>query len=148
MPYSRTVDWEQLSSDTLQNITGGSSSFVFWTKTCRDCNFFLQLGNPSDQKYQIVFGGWGNGKATIHKCEHIGQCENQMDSYVEKNLLSCIEFRSFWLSWQSGVISIGKGVVVGDQQFMSWTPQAPIVVNYVSISPYTSNVGTWLFAVR
>ncbi len=146
-PSSPTYDWEQLSSDTLQNITGGSSSFVFWAKQSKQSiNFRLrshQLGDNSGQNYEIVFGGWGNSKSVIRECT---TCSN-LEFHVEHNIISDTEFRPFWLSWDSGVISAGKGVVVGDQQFLSWTAPiaTPPVVNYVSISPWKNSIGTWLF---
>ncbi|XP_067665645.1 uncharacterized protein [Haliotis asinina] len=141
-PNTKRYIFKQLASKTLQVITGGTSTMLFLVKACHDANFALHT-YPYMYiiAYEVAFGGHENTKSFITGCL---QCMN-MAVHHESSIVSCNEYRPFWLSWKNGVISAGKGLVGGRQQFMKWAPVTPIVINHVSISTYVKNPGTWLF---
>ncbi|XP_067665680.1 uncharacterized protein [Haliotis asinina] len=144
-PSTKEYTFKQIPTSTLQSITGGTSTVVFLVKTCFDANFalhtFLNMSTDASAMYELSIGGFSNMKSVIRGC---WLC-SVTDSHVEPSIVSCNEYRSFWLSWKNGVISVGKGPVAGSQLFMQWAPTAPIVINHVSISTYLNNPGTWLF---
>ncbi|XP_046556880.1 uncharacterized protein LOC124266111 [Haliotis rubra] len=142
-PSIGTYTFQQISTSNFQTITGGTSTLVFLVKTCHDANFALHT-NPNTYAtamYEVSFGGHGNSRVFINGCLLF----NNKASLFESSIVSCNDYRPFWLSWKNGVISAGKGVVAGSDQFMEWTPASPIVINHVSVSTYVNNPGTWLF---
>lgn len=57
--------------------------------------------------------------------------------------LSCTEFKEFWISWFGGYISIGSGLIALENFFMSTPNVMNYQINYVGISTYLGESGTW-----
>ncbi|XP_067673785.1 uncharacterized protein [Haliotis asinina] len=145
-PSISTYTFQQISTSNLQAITGNTSTLVFLVKTCFDANIALHT-NPntySAAMYEVSFGGHGNSRSSINGCLQCGS----MAFLYESSIVSCNEYRPFWISWKNGVISGGKGLVAGSNKFMEWAPNSPIVINHVSLSTYINNPGTWLFLAQ
>ena len=60
-----------------------------------------------------------------------------------RGYLSCSEYRTFWIGWSSGEIYVGRGDVIGKNQFMSWTNPDPFPINYMFVSTGQGAVGAW-----
>jgi Farnesoic acid 0-methyl transferase len=54
------------------------------------------------------------------------------------NILDANEFKSFWISWINGTISVGQGIIVGSSSFMTYTDPSPSAVNYIALSGYNT----------
>ncbi|XP_067665633.1 C3 and PZP-like alpha-2-macroglobulin domain-containing protein 8 [Haliotis asinina] len=141
-PSTSIYTFQLIPTSSLQTITGGTSTVVFLVKTCHDAIFVLHTyPNSYTPVIEVAIGGDNNMRSFVHGC--IGCAFTEY--HDESSILSCNEYRPFWLSWRDGVISVGKGLVAGGQRFLQWTPTTNIVINYVSISTYVNNPGTWLF---
>ncbi|XP_046356480.2 uncharacterized protein LOC124135256 [Haliotis rufescens] len=142
-PFLNTYTFQQIPASRLRKITGGTSSIVFLVKACHDANIALHTRpNTTDtDAYEIIVGGWTNTFSCIRRCFFCPL----IDSYKESSILSCHEYRPFWLSWKKDVISVGKGQIVGHQTFIESAPSSPIVINHVSVSAFKRNHAMWLF---
>ncbi|XP_048251802.1 uncharacterized protein 5-like [Haliotis rufescens] len=142
-PVLRTYTFQQIPASSFRKVTGGSSTLVFLVKTCHDANIALHThpNKTNTDAYEIVVGGYANSKSFIRRCRGCAQMAPCYESFI----LSCNEYRPFWLSWKKDVISIGKGQTVGHQTFMELVPSSPIVINHVSVSAYIGNHALWLF---
>lgn len=52
------------------------------------------------------------------------------------HILDADAFRTFWISWSGGKISVGEGIDIGQQTFMSFADPKPVNVNYISVSAW------------
>ena len=71
-----------------------------------------------------------------------GKSSNTEEDIDTPEILSCDEFRTFWISWDNGLIAIGTGAWVGYTEFISWQDPEPDGVGYLSISGW-SQVVEW-----
>lgn len=63
-------------------------------------------------------------------------------------LLSCNEFKRFWVSWEASAvttIALGHGSLVGTDVIVTQSLDNVLDVNHVSIASYLNTVGTWVF---
>ncbi|XP_046564872.1 uncharacterized protein LOC124273641, partial [Haliotis rubra] len=118
-------------------------SFKFKVRASNDAHVALlqEDGVTNRNIYEIVIGGWGNTQSVI-------RTGMQHDNRVTAGHgpLSASHFRDFWISWDSGVISVGTGTAVGVGSFMSWTDSAPSPVRYIAVSTGWGSTGVWRFA--
>ena len=66
------------------------------------------------EKYELVLGGWGNTQSVIRGATQ-GPELVRVDT---PNLLSRSEARPLWISWSDHHLRVGKGTVVGQDEFM------------------------------
>ncbi len=104
---------------------------TFSVKSCEDISLVLSetAGMPTLNTYQVVLGINKNAQSEIRD----GVDGHALVRAQTSNLLSCDVMRSFWVSWQDGVLCVGTGYIIGQQMFMSWTsPRGSIRVSGIS----------------
>ncbi|XP_067664604.1 uncharacterized protein [Haliotis asinina] len=142
-PVLRRYTFLPLPVDSFKKMTGRTSSIVYLVKACNDAQ--ITIHNRPDtyhtSAYQVVVGGYRNTKSLIRQCT---RCPFLI-IHEESSLLSCQEYRPFWLSWKNNVISVGKGQVIGKQTFMEYAEKNHTVFNHISVSSYVNNAAVWLF---
>jgi len=58
-------------------------------------------------------------------------------------ILSCTEQRYFWVTWQYGAISVGRGEIIGLDEIMDYQPMELYPVTAVAYSTGYDYNGTW-----
>ena len=62
---------------------------------------------------------------------------------LTEGYLSCDNYRTFWIGWSADEIYIGRGDVLGEDQFMGWTNPDPFDINYMFVSTGMGATGDW-----
>ncbi|XP_033635526.1 uncharacterized protein LOC117296614 [Asterias rubens] len=93
---------------------------------------------------QISIGGWSNTKSAIRACNE--PCDIQVED-DERGLLNETEYRPFWLEYNVGVVTVGKGSQ--SEGFLEWDAgsfHSKIHSQvYVGISTHERVSGSWVF---
>ena len=63
------------------------------------------------------------------------------------NILNCNEMRFFWLSWDSGQLEVGKGMVYPEGRFIGWLDSLPHPVTTISLSTGFGASANWRFPI-
>ncbi|KAK3087586.1 hypothetical protein FSP39_007876 [Pinctada imbricata] len=95
--------------------------------------------------YEIVFGGFNNLKHTIRTRKNDN---NYLVSMTEMaGLLSCTEYKSFWITWKNFHIIAGTGQTIGSNVLLEYndTRPDPFIVRYIGISTWYGVIGQWIF---
>jgi hypothetical protein len=73
--------------------------------------------------------------------------DNEVDDRAHPGLLSCFEFKTFWISWQGGEVRVGHGYDINDisSVFVLWTDPSPFDVEMMGIRTGFGSNGTWIF---
>eukprot|EP01046_Picozoa_sp_COSAG06_P026319 COSAG06_NODE_2260_length_7213_cov_19.735732_2_plen_301_part_00 len=108
---------------------------------------FFSDTQSTGEVYEIVLSGWGNTMSTIRPCN---QCSN---SYQGDNadggrlptpgLLSATEARTFWATAVDGLVIVGTGDSVGDDEFMRWQDPDHHVASYIGVMTGWGATGEW-----
>ena len=109
------------------------TDIVVRVKACNDAHIALATLPESDGEvltYEVVIGGYKNSKSVIRQ-KRLGPNSAVADTQA---VLSCTEFRSFWVSWKSALIEVGFGEVRGVDTFLSWQDPKPHAVESLSFS--------------
>ena len=91
--------------------------------------------------YEIVIGGWGNTQSVIRRSK---QGNTKIEASTP-SILSPTEFRGFWITYNNGVIKVGKE---GQAAFMEWTDPTPLPVNNIGYSTGWGSNGQFEFCVE
>ena len=116
---------------------------MFKAKTCSDVHVGLAryAGISNVEMNEVVIGGWNNTQSVIRKGP---QNDGDRAELQTPDILSCTEYRFFWIYWDDHVISVGKGSRVFDDEFLRW--YGPGVTKHVSALSFTNAAGwsgTW-----
>ncbi|XP_046578004.1 uncharacterized protein LOC124285779 [Haliotis rubra] len=126
----------ELTEEELKHVFA-DRTLIFQVKTCHDANFnydkYETLTNFTDK---ITIGGGGNTYWKIYRCNQI----------KENNIVSCKEFRSFWIKFHGNRVQMGKGNTVGEREVISCEHKFKVI--HLRISTYIRNAGTWLFKIH
>ena len=129
------------SYTTIQD-TLPSTAITFSVKAANDAHIGFMAG-PKEQKdmYEIVIGGWANTQSVIRE-QHQGK---NMVTVKRNNLLSAQEARSFWVTFQAGLIVVGTGTQVSapNTEFMRWQDPVPMVVDHIGVGTGFNSGGFW-----
>ena len=107
---------------------------------CNDAHIALSSGPAATGDiYELVIGGWGNSRSVFR--ERKQSC--QLASANTPSILNCAETRLFWLSWKDGLLSFGKGWILGENLVMKYQNTNPYTINYVSASGGFGGSGEW-----
>ena len=121
----------------------GRTDVVFDVQACNDAHValssFSNLQNV--MTYEVVLSGWSNQRSVIRARK---QGENLVVAQTP-GLLSCNESRTFWVSWTSGIIKVGRGAFVGVDRFMEWIDPLPKPITTLSVASGYGSPGTWKF---
>ena len=61
------------------------------------------------------------------------------------NILSSEKLQPFWVRWSKGLIQVGKGHIVGDQELLQWQDPNPRSVHSITVSTGWGTDGHWEF---
>ncbi|XP_062579319.1 coadhesin-like [Saccostrea cucullata] len=100
----------------------------------------MTYDRDSGPLYEIVIGGWGNGKCCIRKGKQ-GHCYREYSGRV----LSCSSYNYFWVSWGGNRIRLGRGTTYGSSTLMDF-PDSSYRVNYLAVSTGWGATGYWEFS--
>lgn len=130
----------------------GVTSFVFGVVASNDVHIALDnriLGDNSEGDYmwEIVLGGWGNTQSVIRNRNNGQNLATVMSVY---RLLNIATYNYFWVSWANGLLSVGSGVRVGENQIMAFPTvlallNVPFPIGYVHLSTGYGSPGYWDF---
>ncbi|XP_071104952.1 uncharacterized protein [Haliotis cracherodii] len=123
-------------------IKRSHTSLTFKVKTCGDAHVALKTlyQNSDTQMYEVVLGGWRNSKSVLRRC---AQC----DSLVEYSggVVSCSQYKQFWMSWSDGTVKAGRGGTVGQDEILSYRDPHPHAINYFAAATGWGSPGEWIF---
>lgn len=105
---------------------------TFEFQACTDLKVALAT-NPhvtSDNVYEITVGGWANTKSVIRR----GLFGSEVASGMTPDVLSCTVARPFWIGWDRGNITVGRGYVIGGEVFLFYEDPSPYLVTSVSLT--------------
>jgi len=60
------------------------------------------------------------------------------------DILSCDEYRYFWISWIGGWLVVGRGQIVGSSRFVEWMELERTSIGAVAVSSGFTSDGHWL----
>ena len=115
---------------------------MFRLITCGYASLALSelAGVIGSSTYEIVIGcGEKHNTVTILK------------SGVEKNsvnipdLLNCDRDYHYWVGWRGGVVSLGRGSILGEVELIQWHDPTPHKVHYVAVTSDKNIPGSWGF---
>ena len=90
--------------------------------------------------YEVVIGGWSNTKSVIRRAK---QSQQKVEASTP-SIVSPTEFRGFWITYNNGVIKVGKE---GQEAFMEWIDPNPLPVNNMGYSTGWGSNGEFKFCV-
>ena len=144
--FTECVNLMQFSTNTtyLYRYLASSSpitSVDFKAKANNDVHIALSAG-PQDKPalYEVVIGGWSNTKSVIRRAK---QSQQKVEASTP-GILSPNEFRGFWITYNFGVIKVGKE---GHAPFMEWTDPNPLPVNNIGYSTHMGSNGEFVFCL-
>ncbi|XP_046581244.1 uncharacterized protein LOC124288757 isoform X3 [Haliotis rubra] len=109
------------------------SSISFTVKTCEDGYILLGDGS-STGSYEIALGGWDNTKSAIREC---GGCEGEEEQTPQ--LMDCDSYTKLWLAWSAEKVSLGRGIVKGEDVLVSRDISTVHRVTTMSVSALVYN---------
>ncbi|CAC5387239.1 unnamed protein product [Mytilus coruscus] len=144
------ISWDQVGRATQLSVTttanGNTSilladtgvfrseykSFLFSVKGCRDARLKL-LSHETEvrQHYEVLIGGWGNTKSTLHM--KIKDVHTIMDE-CNSSEMDCDVYKQFWISWDQGLIKVGRGNAIGDDVFLLYKDRCSFSIKNIQIS--------------
>ena len=113
-------------------LTTESSFIRFKFQGCSDLKVALARDPQvtSTSTYEIIVGGWTNSQSAIRRALN----GENLVTVSTPGILSCDEARPFWIGWQNGNITVGKGSVTGQESFMNYVDPEPYLVVAVSLA--------------
>lgn len=73
------------------------------------------------------------------------QCDPYENSYETISVLSCTEFRWFWISWTStGILSVGHGSQRDVSVFMVYSTRSTVTVTRLGVRTLSCSEGNWV----
>ncbi len=94
------------------------NSLVFGVKACHDAFLILSehLGNTVGGTFEIVLGTQMDNTSAIFRDGNFVP----LVTVPTPGILSCDDMRFFWVSYNTGLISVGYGFTPGTATFMSY----------------------------
>ena len=97
--------------------------------------------------YEIVLSGWGNTMSTIRPCN---QCTNSYQGddadggrRPTPGLLSANEDKTFWATANYGLVVVGEGAEIGQNELMRWQDPEFHEPVYVGVMTGWGATGAW-----
>ena len=94
-----------------------NTRFTFRVRTCEDVGLVLVTSSPDGfgrHSFEVIIGGWGNSESAIKRVLTWAT----LVRVPTPQILDCDNFRTFWVSWENGVLEVGVGDLF-DLSFMS-----------------------------
>jgi hypothetical protein len=119
----------------------GKDYVTFRVRACNDAHLALMTyDRDNGPLYEIVIGGWGNGKCCMRKGKQ-GHCYREYHGRV----LSCSSYNYFWVGWGGSRIRLGRGTTYGSSTLLDF-PDSSYRVNYLAVSTGWGATGSWEFS--
>ena len=134
------------SYNQMSKSIAGQSSVVFQVMACRDAHVALtqQFNNLQSPTYEIIIGGNNNRNSFIRN--GIGTAE-ELYRVDTPDVLDCNSYRTFWVRWNTdNKLGVGRGAIVGRNQFMDWVDPQKRTFSGLTISTYYDQPGLWDFS--
>ena len=121
--------------------------FSFRVRACSEVRLLLTVEpyqndpNNAQHIHEIVIGGWQNTRSVIYRdtTSNVSVADSKTP-----NILSCDEFRQFWIQWSAnGAISVGQNAL-GTSEFLRYVDIEPHRIYGISISTGSGSTGEWL----
>ncbi|CAC5426635.1 unnamed protein product [Mytilus coruscus] len=121
------------------------TSLVFSVRACKHVRIILAENDTFRRpSLEAIIGKWFT-KSRIKQCSDFSCSDsNQMDWVEENDMLSCEEFRTFWLSW-NGSVNIGRGNVVGLYPFIISNTSPSFNVQFIGVLTGSGSSDRWTF---
>ncbi|VDI42013.1 Hypothetical predicted protein [Mytilus galloprovincialis] len=125
-----------------------SRSFIFEVKACELAVVYLSSSDIMDSAkplYEITIGSNGNTTVRIRRRSDASLQPSSIISiprYIS-NIVSCIIYKPFWITWESGRIMIGLGNIINEFVTSALMDQNPFEVKSFGVSTLTDIVGHW-----
>ena len=119
---------------------------VFRVKACNDAHIGLAaiVGNSENRLYEVVIGGQGNTQSYIRRTAQSTDDEALAET---PDILSCNEFRSFWIQWENNHVEVGEGSVINQRRFINWADTTdPHGISALTLSTGWESTGDWQFS--
>lgn len=133
------------SYNQMSKSITGQNSVVFQVMACRDAHVALtqQFNNLQSPTYEIILGGNGNRNSFIRD----GNTFEEFYRIDSPDVLNCNAYRTFWVKWNvDSKITVGRGAIVGVNQFMEWLDPQRRPFSGLTISTYYDQPGLWDFS--
>lgn len=145
MEITTTVYYTRISAYGI--VPSSGQYIIFDIKSCSDA-FVLLSASPNLSKISNSFYEFGFGVSSDLKFS-FRRKSGGSNTYIKQSghkLLNCIEYRSFWISWNSGDIRLGKGNAVNFRRFYQYNDTNPIKIEEVGIkSVHNGSTADWKF---
>ena len=112
----------------------------FSVKARKDAHVTLSTVKGNPDSYEIAIGGNSNTNSNIRTCQQCAAVITILHTPLNEHF-----FQPFWISWSGGVIRVGQGTELFQDEFLRFDDPAPKAVNYIGISTYWGTAGTWMF---
>lgn len=123
-------------------VPGDETFMLFQVEACNDAHILLMQSNSTtDDIYEIVIGGWNNTRSLIRE-ERLGP--NLATTFHENGPVHCELMRQFWVSWDQGVIRVGRGLKVDVNEFISLANATLTQVQHVALATGWRATGLWM----
>lgn len=96
----------------------------------------------SKNAYHIAIGAKHNTEFAIYRGNVL------VKTYSESNILSVTEFEEFWLSWDGGLIQLGRTKYRVNIALISYQDPLPMAVKAVAVHGGSESYGDWKFSTN
>ena len=119
---------------------------VFKVRCCSDAHVLISTTihkTDAAHAYEFVFGGGSNHWLFLRKGSWIDGQEFEKSAEFP-GLVNCDELRTFWLSWEGGLLQAGGGGIPLSHTLLVWQDPNPLDVQYLALSTGMDNTGEWV----
>ena len=99
-------------------------------------DYGVMYGNR-DPLYEIVIGGWANGRSVIRREG------SEKRGISTPDILNPNEDRLFWADAKDGLIRLGRGNTTGNEIILQWQDNQPLDLTYVGFMTCCGYSGIW-----
>ncbi|CAC5386103.1 unnamed protein product [Mytilus coruscus] len=142
-----TIDINRYNLD-LSGIT----SLLFEIKTCSYAHVLLSnsdVRNSSKPLYEIIIGYFNYDSFIIYRADDSLYSGSRNYTSVETpNILNCTVYLPFWISWESGDIELGTGIVVGENVVLNLTNTHHFEVKSIGVLTDLGTLGNWIIQIE
>ena len=122
--------------------------FKFKVKACTDVHVFMSSSQFMAYTYpfhNVVIGG-SNGDKIFLRHVRDGKYYSLKEGTAVDDLLNCLNYREFWVTWRNATLKVGRGLIEGENQLDALLLQSSHVIDVRGIGIMTSHGsnGQWL----
>ena len=117
----------------------GTSYLTFSVRACQDAHIALGRFAGETGALEVVLGVDGNQRSVILSTKQ-GREVASMDT---PNILSCDQFRDFWVGWSEGDIRFGRALIFGRQFILGWKSEVPRFIRTIEVASGTDEAVEW-----